>query len=130
MNPLIRVRDLNVHFPVSRGVLFKRTTGVVRAVDRISFEIMRGETLSLVGESGCGKATLARAILQLERPTSGRVYFGNTELTGLAPAALRRTRRHMQMIFQDPYSSLNPRMTVAQIVAEPLLVHGVATGRQ
>ena len=130
MNPLIRVRDLNVHFPVSRGVLFKRTTSVVRAVDRLSFEIMRGETLSLVGESGCGKSTLARAILQLERPTSGRVYFGNTELTGLAPAALRRARRRMQMIFQDPYSSLNPRMTVAQIVAEPLLVHGVATGRQ
>ena len=130
MTPLIQVRDLSVHFALTRGVLFKRAVREIRAVDRVSFEIIQGETFSLVGESGCGKSTLARAILQLERPASGRVFFRDTELGLLTRAALRRARRHMQIVFQDPYASLNPRMTVAQIVAEPMLVHRLVTGAE
>jgi oligopeptide transport system ATP-binding protein len=120
--PLLEVRDLIKHFPVSAGFL-GRQVGVVRAVDGVSFTIRRGETLGLVGESGCGKTTTGRCILQLERPTSGSVRFEGQELTTLGPAALRSVRRRIQVIFQDPYSSLNPRMTVNQIVGEPLLVH-------
>jgi oligopeptide transport system ATP-binding protein len=116
------VRDLVKHYPVSAG-FFGRQVGVVRAVDGVSFTIRRGETLGLVGESGCGKTTTGRCILQLERPTSGSVRFEGQELTTLGPGALRSVRRRIQVIFQDPYSSLNPRMTVNQIVGEPLLVH-------
>jgi oligopeptide transport system ATP-binding protein len=119
---LLEVRDLVKHFPVSAGFL-GRQVGVVRAVDGVSFTIRRGETLGLVGESGCGKTTTGRCILQLERPTSGSVRFEGQELTTLGPGALRSVRRRIQVIFQDPYSSLNPRMTVNQIVGEPLLVH-------
>jgi oligopeptide transport system ATP-binding protein len=122
---LLEVRDLVKHYPVSSG-LFGRQVGVVRAVDGVSFTIRRGETLGLVGESGCGKTTTGRCILQLERPTSGSVRFEGQELTTLGPAALRSVRRRIQVIFQDPYSSLNPRMTVSQIVGEPLAVHGLA----
>jgi oligopeptide transport system ATP-binding protein len=121
---LLEVRDLVKHYPVSAG-LFGRAVGVVRAVDGVSFTIRRGETLGLVGESGCGKTTTGRCILQLERPTSGSVRFEGRELTTLGPEALRKVRRRIQVIFQDPYSSLNPRMTVAQIVGEPLGVHGL-----
>jgi oligopeptide transport system ATP-binding protein len=121
---LLEVRDLVKHYPVSSGVL-GRQVGVVRAVDGVSFEIRRGETLGLVGESGCGKTTTGRCILQLERPTSGSIRFEGQELTTLGPKALRPVRRRMQVIFQDPYSSLNPRMTVGQIVEEPLAVHGL-----
>jgi oligopeptide transport system ATP-binding protein len=121
---LLEVRDLVKHYPVSTG-FFGRHAGVVRAVDGVSFTIRRGETLGLVGESGCGKTTTGRCVLQLERPTSGSVRFEGQELTTLGPEALRRVRRRMQVIFQDPYSSLNPRMTVGQIVGEPLLVHGL-----
>jgi oligopeptide transport system ATP-binding protein len=124
---LLRVTDLVKHFPVTGGLL-SRQTGTVRAVDGVSFELSRGETLGLVGESGCGKTTTGRCILQLERPTSGSIRFEGQELTTLPHAALRRVRRRMQVIFQDPYSSLNPRMTVGQIIEEPLKVHGVVTG--
>ena len=119
---ILEVRDLVKHYPVSSGFL-GRQVGLVRAVDGVSFTIRRGETLGLVGESGCGKTTTGRCILQLERPTSGSVRFDGQELTTLSPAALRAVRRRIQVIFQDPYSSLNPRMTVSQIVGEPLLVH-------
>jgi oligopeptide transport system ATP-binding protein len=126
--PLLEVRDLVKHFPVGGG-LFTKPRGLIRAVDGVSFTIRRGETLGLVGESGCGKTTTGRCILQLERPTSGRVIFDGRDLTGLDDAALREVRRRVQVIFQDPYSSLNPRMTVGQIVAEPLRVHRIVTDR-
>src|SRR6185437_14464556 len=110
--PLVRIRDLKVHFPVTSGIIIQRQVGAVKAVDGITLDILKGETLGLVGESGCGKSTTGRAILQLQRPTAGDVRFGATNLTDLHGDALRRMRRHMQMIFQDPYASLNPRMTV------------------
>ena len=122
--PLLEVRDLVKHFHVGGG-LFGGTPGVIRAVDGVSFALRRGETLGLVGESGCGKTTTGRCILQLERPTSGAVLFEGRDLTVLSQAELRPVRRRVQVIFQDPYSSLNPRMTVGQIVAEPLHVHGI-----
>ena len=120
MTALLEVRDLVKHFTVGRGI--------VRAVDGVSFSIERGETLGLVGESGCGKTTTGRCILQLERPTSGTVRFEGRELTTLNQTELRAVRRKLQVIFQDPYSSLNPRMTVGQIIAEPIAVHNVVSG--
>jgi oligopeptide/dipeptide ABC transporter ATP-binding protein len=125
---LLEVRNLVKHFHVGGG-LFGGAPGVVRAVDGVSFAIRRGETLGLVGESGCGKTTTGRCILQLERPTSGEIVFDGQDLTKLDEAGLRRFRRRMQVIFQDPYSSLNPRMTIGQILAEPLAVHGLARDR-
>ncbi|OGL20555.1 MAG: peptide ABC transporter substrate-binding protein [Candidatus Rokubacteria bacterium RIFCSPLOWO2_12_FULL_71_22] len=125
--PLLEVRDLVKEFHVGGGLFGK--PGVVRAVNGVSFTIRRGETLGLVGESGCGKTTTGRCILQLERPTRGEIVFEGRELTTLADAELRRVRRRMQVIFQDPYSSLNPRMTVGQIIAEPLAVHGIVPDR-
>jgi len=121
---LLEVRDLIKHFPVGGGLL-GGPRALVRAVDGVSFAIRRGETLGLVGESGCGKTTTGRAILQLDPPTSGQVLFEGRDLTTLDEAGLRDMRRRMQVIFQDPYSSLNPRMTVGQIIAEPLAVHGI-----
>jgi oligopeptide transport system ATP-binding protein len=126
---LLEVRDLVKHFSVGGG-LFGGRAGTVRAVDGVSFTLRRGETLGLVGESGCGKTTTGRCILQLERPTSGHVVFEGRELSGLSEAGLRPVRRRMQVIFQDPYASLNPRMTVGQMLAEPLAVHGVVSDRQ
>jgi len=125
---LLEVRDLVKHFPVGGG-FFKRAEGTVRAVDGVSFTLRRGETLGLVGESGCGKTTTGRCILQLERPTSGQIVFEGTDLATHSPQQLRGLRRHMQVIFQDPYSSLNPRMTIGQILAEPLKVHRLASGK-
>jgi peptide/nickel transport system ATP-binding protein len=125
--PLLQVLDLVKHFPVQGGVL-GRTTAVVRAVDGVSFEIARGETLSLVGESGCGKSTVGRAILRLIEPTSGEVYLDGQRIDNLPPAQLRSQRRRMQVVFQDPYSSLNPRMTVRDLLAEPMVNFGVARG--
>lgn len=125
-NVLLRVENLVKHFPIMRGVLQKQV-GAVRAVDDVSFEVKRGETLGLVGESGCGKSTTGRAILQLYRPTSGSVYYDGVNLVTLKGEELRKMRRKMQMIFQDPYASLNPRMTVGEIIREPLLVHNVST---
>jgi len=121
---LLEVQNLVKHFPVGGGVL-SGPAGMVRAIDGVSFSIRRGETLGLVGESGCGKTTTGRCILQLERPTSGRILFDGIDLCTLEGAALRKMRRRMQVIFQDPYSSLNPRMTIGQIIAEPLKVHGI-----
>jgi oligopeptide transport system ATP-binding protein len=126
---LLHVDDLKMHFPIYRGV-FQRQVGAVRAVDGVSFDVKRGETLGLVGESGCGKSTTGRTILQLYKPTAGNVVFDGTDLVKLKGEQLRQMRRKMQMIFQDPYASLNPRMTVAQLVGEPLMVHNVATGAQ
>jgi len=128
-NILLRVDDLKMHFPIYRGVI-QRQVGAVHAVDGISFNIRRGETLGLVGESGCGKSTTGRTILQLYRPTSGSVQFDDVDLVHLKGEDLRHMRRKMQMIFQDPYASLNPRMTVADIVGEPLMVHSVATAKE
>ncbi|HQV92855.1 MAG TPA: dipeptide ABC transporter ATP-binding protein [Anaerolineales bacterium] len=125
-NVLLRVDNLVKHFPIMRGLLQKQV-GAVRAVDGVSFELKRGETLGLVGESGCGKSTTGRAVLQLYRPTSGNVHFDGTDLTAIKGEELRAMRRKMQMIFQDPYASLNPRMTVGEIIREPLIVHKVAT---
>ncbi len=126
---LLRVENLVMHFPIYRGVI-RRQVGAVRAVDGVSFEVKRGETLGLVGESGCGKTTVGRTILQLYRPTSGKIYFMDKDLTVLKGEELRRMRREMQMIFQDPYASLNPRMTIGEIIGEPLMVHGIAKGRE
>jgi len=125
--PLIAVSNLKVHFPIRRGLLFDRTIGHVKAVDGVSFEIGEGQTLGLVGESGSGKSTTAYAMLHLLRPTSGSVHFLGRELTRLRGSELRRMRRQMQIVFQDPYASLNPRMTVGKIVAEPLQTHGIGT---
>ena len=126
---LVQVFDLKVHFPITRGIITQRQVGAVKAVDGVSFDVMRGETLGLVGESGCGKSTTGRAILQLQRPTAGRVLFEGEDLSHVKGGRLRRMRRHMQMIFQDPYASLNPRMTVGDIIGEPLLVHNILKGK-
>ena len=126
---LLEVRDLVKHFTVGGG-LFGGRAGTVRAVEGVSFTLRRGETLGLVGESGCGKTTTGRCILQLERPTSGQVIFEGRDLGTMSDTDLRSMRRRMQVIFQDPYASLNPRMTVGQILAEPLAVHGVVPDRQ
>jgi oligopeptide transport system ATP-binding protein len=127
---IVRVLDLKMHFPITQGIVIQRKVGAIKAVDGITFDIVRGETLGLVGESGCGKSTTGRAILQLYRPTAGEVYFEGESLTTIKGERLRRMRRRMQMIFQDPYASLNPRMTVGDIIGEPLLVHGLAKSRE
>ena len=126
---LIRVEDLKVHFPIYRGVI-RRQVGSVKAVDGVSFQVKKGETLGLVGESGCGKTTTGRAIVQLYKPTAGHVYFRDIDLVSLKEEPMRLMRKEIQMIFQDPYASLNPRMTVRDIISEPLLAFGMATGKQ
>jgi oligopeptide transport system ATP-binding protein len=123
--PLLEVRDLAKHYPVKRGLILSKTVGVVRAVDGVSFALATGETLALVGESGCGKSTTARLVLRLIEPTAGQVLFEGTDITGLTGAPLRKLRRRMQIVFQDPFASLNPRMTVGDILEEPLLVHDI-----
>ena len=128
--PLLSVRDLRMWFPITSGIILERHVGDVRAVDGVSFDILRGETLGLVGESGCGKSTTGRAILRLYRPTGGSVIFDGVEMTRLEDQSLRRMRRRMQMIFQDPYASLDPRMTVGGIVGEPLAIHGIGSNRE
>ncbi|PZN06661.1 MAG: peptide ABC transporter substrate-binding protein, partial [Bacillota bacterium] len=125
---LVQVRDVRKWYPVSGGGLFSKVIGHVKAVDGVSFDIFRGETLGLVGESGCGKTTLGKVILRLQEPTGGSVLFEGRDVFKMKPGELRRLRREMQIIFQDPYASLNPRMTVEDIIGEPLEVHGVARG--
>ena len=123
--PILEVENLVKHFPIKAGILIDRQIGAVQAVDGVSFSVNRGETLGLVGESGCGKSTLSRAILQLIEPTSGSVRFDGREITGLRGSELRKLRPQMQMVFQDPYASLNPRKRVAQIVGDPMKLHGI-----
>ncbi len=120
---LLEVRNLKMHFPVNSGVLFQRPTGFIKAVDDVSFAVRRGETLGIVGESGSGKTTVGRCILQLYKPTAGQIIFLGEDLGRLSSKQMRAMRRELQVIFQDPYSSLNPRMTAGNIVGEPLLVH-------
>jgi len=127
--PVIEVKDLKKHFPVKKGLL-RRTVGQVYAVDGVTFTVRAGETLGLVGESGCGKTTAGRAAMRLVEPTSGSIKVEGKEIIGLSKADLRPYRRQMQIIFQDPFSSLNPRMTAGDIVGEPLLVHGVANAKE
>jgi oligopeptide transport system ATP-binding protein len=123
--PLLEVQGLRMHFPVTEGVLAHRQIGEVKAVDGVDFAIRRGETLGLVGESGCGKTTTGRCILRLERPTAGAIIYDGVDIARLAAKDLQAWRRRIQVIFQDPYSSLNPRMKVGQIIAEPMKVHGI-----
>ena len=127
---ILEVTNLKKHFPISAGIIFQREVGAVRAVDGISFNVVRGETLGLVGESGCGKSTTGRTILQLYRPTEGSVIFEGEELSTMTGNALRQMRRRMQIIFQDPFASLNPRMTVGSIVSEPLQIHNIYANRK
>jgi len=127
---LVNVRDVKMYFPVTAGLIFQRRVADVKAVDGVTFQIRRGETLGLVGESGCGKTTLGRMVLLLYKPTAGSITFNSQELTRMRAGDVRRMRRQMQMIFQDPYASLNPRMTVGSIIAEPLIIHSLAKGRQ
>ena len=126
--PLLRTEGLKVHFPINEGIIFERRVGEVRAVDGVSLDVRRGETLGLVGESGCGKSTFARSVIRLVEPTEGRILFDGEDVTGMRGDDLRRMRRRMQMIFQDPYASLNPRMTIGSMLSEPLRVHGISSG--
>ncbi|MER5863937.1 dipeptide ABC transporter ATP-binding protein [Kitasatospora sp. NPDC002040] len=121
--PILEVKDLVKHYPLSQGILFKKQIGAVKAVDGISFELMRGETLGIVGESGCGKSTLAKVLMNLERATAGQVLYKGEDISKLSGAALKAVRRNIQMVFQDPYTSLNPRMTVGDIIGEPYEIH-------
>ncbi|HEY2718496.1 MAG TPA: dipeptide ABC transporter ATP-binding protein [Solirubrobacteraceae bacterium] len=127
--PLVEVRNLVKHFPITRGVLLQKKVGAVQAVDGVSFDVKRGETLGIVGETGCGKSTTARLIMRLLEPTSGEVRFDGQEITQLKGSRLKAVRRDMQMIFQDPYSSLNPRKTVGATIAQPFAIHGLAEGK-
>jgi len=126
-NTLVRVENLVKHFPINQGIIVQRQVGAVKAVDGISFDIKQGETLGLVGESGCGKSTTGRAILQLHKPTSGKVYYKDDELGSVNETQMRKLRKDMQIIFQDPYASLNPRMTIGDIIGEPLEIHKIGT---
>jgi oligopeptide transport system ATP-binding protein len=124
-HPLLEVRGLQMHFPVTEGIITQRKVGEVKAVDGVDFTVQRGETLGLVGESGCGKTTTGRCILRLERPTAGEILYDGVDIAKLERRDLLALRRRIQVIFQDPYSSLNPRMKVGEIIAEPIMVHGI-----
>ena len=127
--PLLEVQDLKVHFPIHRGTIVRREVGAVKAVDGVSFAVRRGETLGLVGESGCGKSTTGLAVLRMLTATSGAIRFDGTDITQHDRAAMRPFRRRMQMIYQDPFGALDPRMNVEQIIAEPMIVHDLLPGR-
>jgi ABC-type oligopeptide transport system ATPase subunit len=128
-SPMLELRDVKTYFQIQRGSFFHRTTAVVKAVDGVSLDVARGEIVGLVGESGCGKSTLARTIVRLVTPTAGQILFESRDLAALSPRQMRRVRPRLQMIFQDPYASLNPRMTVSDALAEPMLVHRIARRR-
>jgi peptide/nickel transport system ATP-binding protein/oligopeptide transport system ATP-binding protein len=128
-DPLVQVRDLAKHFPITKGILFQHTIGAVRAVDGVSFDVQRGETLGVVGETGCGKSTTARLIMRLLDSTAGEVRFDGQDITRIKGSRLKAVRRDMQMIFQDPYSSLNPRKTIGSIIAQPFAIHGLLEGK-
>jgi oligopeptide/dipeptide ABC transporter ATP-binding protein len=125
---LLKVEDLKVYFPIKSGLLFDRHVGDVKAVDGVSFEIKRGETLGLVGESGCGKTTVGRTILRLYDPTEGRIVFEGQDISMVSQREMRKLRGRMQMVFQDPYSSLNPRQSIGNLISEPLKIHGISSG--
>lgn len=124
---LLRIKDLVMHFPIKEGIIFKKEIAAVHAVDGVSFDIYKGETLGLVGESGCGKSTTGRAIMRIFKPTSGQVVFDGINLVDLSAEEMRKTRKHLQMIFQDPYASLNPRMTVRGMIGEAMVIHKMGT---
>jgi oligopeptide transport system ATP-binding protein len=126
---IVSIKNVRMYFPVTSGIIFQRKVADVQAVDGVDLEIKRGETLGLVGESGCGKTTLGRVVLMLYKPTTGEVNFEGRDLTKMKAGEIRRMRRRMQMIFQDPYASLNPRMTIGSIIAEPIVIHGLAANR-
>src|SRR3954470_18981656 len=128
-NRLIEVRDLVKHFPLTKGIIFRKQVGAVQAVDGVSFDVIEGETLGIVGESGCGKSTTARLVTRLLEPTSGEILYKGDDIAHLSRNELKPLRRDMQMIFQDPYSSLNPRKSVGSIIAEPFRIHGLDQGR-
>ena len=123
ISPLLVVKNLKTHFPITRGLIFERKIGEIKAVDDVSFEIFKGETLGLVGESGSGKSTLARSIVKLIKTTAGEIIFDGQQMNRISGAKLRTLRKKIQIVFQDPYSSLNPRMTAGEIISEPLLIH-------
>jgi peptide/nickel transport system ATP-binding protein/oligopeptide transport system ATP-binding protein len=127
--PLVQVRNLVKHFPITRGILLQRKIGAVQAVDGVSFDVKRGETLGLVGETGCGKSTTARLLMRLMEPSSGEIRFDGQDITQLKGSRLKAIRRDVQMIFQDPYSSLNPRKTVGATIGQPFAIHGIAEGK-
>uniref|UniRef100_UPI003F529530 ATP-binding cassette domain-containing protein n=1 Tax=Yinghuangia sp. YIM S09857 TaxID=3436929 RepID=UPI003F529530 len=120
---ILQVKDLVKHFPLTQGIVFQRQVGAVKAVDGVSFELRGGETLGLVGESGCGKSTVAKLLMNLEKPTAGQVLYKGQDISKLSGRALKAVRRNIQMVFQDPYTSLNPRMTVGDIIGEPFAIH-------
>jgi oligopeptide transport system ATP-binding protein len=126
---LVKVEQLKKHFPITQGIIIQRQIGAVKAVDGITFDIFKGETLGMVGESGCGKTTAGRTILQLYRPTEGKVFFDGIDITSTKSESLRKMRQRMQMIFQDPYASLNPRWTISRIISEPMRVHNLNSGK-
>ncbi|MFC7219999.1 ABC transporter ATP-binding protein [Streptomyces polyrhachis] len=121
--PILEVRDLTKYYPLTQGILFKKQVGAVKAVDGVSFDLRKGETLGIVGESGCGKSTVAKMLVNLEHPTSGTIRYKGEDISHLSPRALKSVRRNIQMVFQDPYTSLNPRMTVGDIIGEPFDIH-------
>jgi oligopeptide/dipeptide ABC transporter ATP-binding protein len=129
VSALVEVRDLVKHFPITQGLLIQRKVGAVQAVDGVSFDIAAGETLGIVGETGCGKSTTARLVMRLLKPTSGEIRFEGNDITNLKGASLKAVRREMQMIFQDPYSSLNPRKTIGSIIGDPFAIHGLEQGK-
>jgi len=128
--PLLQVRELSKYFPVTHGTVFTHKVGDIKAVDRISFDLYAGETLGLVGESGCGKTTTGRVMLKLIEPSGGQILYNGHDITPLNKKAMAPLRREMQIIFQDPYASLNPRLTVGEAIGEPLVAHGLATRAQ